>query len=124
MIILIKVKKSHKSAKPEKGDKLNITNIEIKQKFHQTSKQIFRAGLIKKLEELGIGRPSTYVSIFTKFEGNSYISIKNKSLIPTSSGKILSKFLDGFFFEFVDYQFTADLEEQLIKLLNLNLIGR
>ena len=46
-------------------------------------------------------------------ESNSYISIKNKSLTPTSRGKVLSKFLDGFFYKFVDYQFTADLEEQL-----------
>ncbi len=94
-------------------DKLEILNIETKQNFTKPPNRFSEAGLIKKLEELGIGRPSTYVSIFTKLEGNSYISIKNKSLIPTSSGKVLSKFLDGFFFEFVDYQFTADLEEQL-----------
>ena len=62
---------------------------------------------------MGIGRPSTYVSIFTKLQDRSYIEIKNKSLIPTSKGKILSKFFDGFFNQFVDYKFTANLEEQL-----------
>ena len=98
------------------GDELKLVNIEIKQNFTKPPNRFSEAGLIKKLEELGIGRPSTYVSIFTKLEGNSYIYIKNKSLIPTSSGKILSKFLDGFFFEFVDYKFTADLEEQLDKI--------
>ena len=98
------------------GDELKMVNIEIKQNFTKPPNRFSEAGLIKKLEELGIGRPSTYVSIFTKLEGNSYINIKNKSLIPTSSGKILSKFLDGFFFEFVDYKFTADLEEQLDKI--------
>ena len=98
------------------GDELKMVNIEIKQNFTKPPNRFSEAGLIKKLEELGIGRPSTYVSIFTKLEGNSYIYIKNKSLIPTSSGKILSKFLDGFFFEFVDYKFTADLEEQLDKI--------
>ena len=98
------------------GDKLNITKVDTKQNFTKPPNRFSEAGLIKKLEELGIGRPSTYVSIFTKLEGNSYISIKNKSLIPTSRGKILSKFLDGFFDKFVDYQFTADLEEQLDKI--------
>ncbi len=97
----------------KKGDILKIVNVETKQNFTKPPNRFSEAGLIKKLEELGIGRPSTYVSIFTKLEGNSYISIKNKSLIPTSRGKILSKFLDGFFYKFVDYQFTADLEEQL-----------
>ena len=53
------------------------------------------------------------VSIFTKLEDRNYITIKNKSLIPTSKGKILSKFFDSFFNQFVDYQFTANLEEQL-----------
>ena len=53
------------------------------------------------------------MSIFTKLEGNSYITIKNKSLTPTSRGKILSKIPRWFFFKFVDYEFTANLEEQL-----------
>ncbi len=97
----------------KKGDNLKIINISIKQNFTKPPNRFSEAGLIKKLEELGIGRPSTYVSIFTKLESNSYITIKNKSLIPTSRGKVLSKFLDGFFLKFVDYQFTADLEEQL-----------
>ena len=98
------------------GDIVNISKIEIKQNHTKPPNRYSEAGLIKKLEELGIGRPSTYVSIFTKLESNNYISIKNKSLIPSSRGKILSKFLDGFFFKFVDYQFTADLEEQLDEI--------
>ncbi len=100
----------------EKDEKLEISKVDIKQNFTKPPNRFSEAGLIKKLEELGIGRPSTYVSIFTRLEGNSYISIKNKSLIPTSRGKILSKFLDGFFFKFVDYRFTADLEKQLDQI--------
>lgn len=96
-----------------KGDKIQIDKVNIKQNFTKPPNRYSEAGLIKKLEELGIGRPSTYVSIFSRLESNSYITIKNKSLIPTSRGKILSKFLDGFFFKFVDYEFTANLEEQL-----------
>ena len=100
----------------EKGQKLFINSLNIKQNFTKPPNRYSEAGLIKKLEELGIGRPSTYVSIFTKLEKNTYISIKNKALIPTSKGKILSKFLDGFFDKFVDYSFTAGLEEQLDQI--------
>ena len=96
-----------------KEDKVKIKKVNIKQNFTKPPNRYSEAGLIKKLEELGIGRPSTYVSIFTRLESNSYLTIKNKSLKPTSRGKILSKFLDGFFCKFVDYEFTANLEEQL-----------
>ena len=90
--------------------------MQFKQNFTKPPNRYSEAGLIKKLEELGIGRPSTYVSIFTKLEDRKYVQIKNKALIPTSSGKILSKFLDGFFNQFVDYTFTAGLEEQLDQI--------
>ena len=108
-------KKNDSQKLPElmKNEKLKVQSLEIKQNFTKPPNRYSEAGLIKKLEELGIGRPSTYVSIFTKLEKNTYIDIKNKSLIPTGKGKILSKFLDGFFDRFVDYGFTADLEEQL-----------
>ena len=97
----------------QKNAKLNQFKIDIKQNFTKPPNRYSEAGLVKKLEELGIGRPSTYISIFTKLEERNYIIIKNKSLIPTSKGKILSKFFDSFFNQFVDYQFTANLEEQL-----------
>ena len=96
-----------------KNQHLVLTNAEIKQNFTKPPNRYSEAGLIKKLEELGIGRPSTYVSIFTKLIERNYVEIKNKALIPTSKGKVLSKFLDGFFNRFVDYKFTADLEGQL-----------
>ncbi len=95
------------------NEKLTKSQISIKQNFTKPPNRYSEAGLIKKLEELGIGRPSTYVSIFTKLQDRNYIEIKNKSLVPTAKGKILSKFFDGFFSQFVDYKFTANLEEQL-----------
>ena len=76
-------------------DELSLSEIESKQNFTKPPNRFSEAGLIKKLEELGIGRPSTYVSIFTKLEDRNYIRIENKSLIPTSTGKILSKFLES-----------------------------
>ena len=75
------------------NEKLTKSNISIKQNFTKPPNRYSEAGLIKKLEELGIGRPSTYVSIFTKLQDRSYIEIKNKSLIPTSKGKIYLNFL-------------------------------
>ena len=77
----------------EKGEKILVNNLNIKQNFTKPPNRYSEAGLIKKLEELGIGRPSTYVAIFTKLEKNTYINITNKALIPTSNGIILSKFL-------------------------------
>ncbi len=94
-------------------ENLYLIDVNSKQNFTKPPNRFSEAGLIKKLEELGIGRPSTYVSIFTKLEERNYVKIQNKSLIPTSKGKILSKFLDGFFLKFVDFKFTANLEEQL-----------
>ncbi len=96
-----------------KNEPLSLKNVETKQNFTKPPNRYSEAGLIKKLEELGIGRPSTYVSIFTKLVERNYVEIKNKALTPTSKGKVLSKFLDGFFNRFVDYKFTADLEGQL-----------
>ena len=97
-------------------DKLHQSQLETKQNFTKPPNRYSEAGLVKKLEELGIGRPATYINIFKTLEDRKYVQIKNKALIPTSSGKILSKFLDGFFNQFVDYAFTAELEEQLDRI--------
>merc|ERR1711991_1074796 len=97
-------------------DKLHQSKLETKQNFTKPPNRYSEAGLVKKLEELGIGRPATYINIFRTLEERKYVQIKNKALIPTSSGKILSKFLDGFFNQFVDYAFTAELEEQLDQI--------
>ena len=106
------------------GDIVNISKIEIKQNHTKPPNRYSEAGLIKKLEELGIGRPSTYVSIFTKLESNNYISIKNKSLIPSSRGKILSKFLDGFFLNLSIINLQLILKNSLMRLLNQKKIGK
>ena len=97
-------------------EKLHQSKLETKQNFTKPPNRYSEAGLVKKLEELGIGRPATYINIFKTLEDRKYVQIKNKTLIPTSSGKILSKFLDGFFNQFVDYAFTAELEEQLDQI--------
>ena len=97
----------------EEKEELNLKKIEDKQCFTSPPNRFSEAGLIKKLEELGIGRPSTYASIIKKLKEKNYVEMKNKSMIPNAKGKILSKFLENFFNEFVEYEFTANLEKQL-----------
>jgi len=69
--------------------------------------------LVKKLEELGIGRPSTYASIISVISNRGYADINNKRFFPTDRGKLLSAFLEKLFTKYVDYDFTAKLEDQL-----------
>ena len=99
-------------------DKENLNFLEFKcdQHFTKPPNRFSEAGLIKRLEELGIGRPSTYASIILKLKQKNYVFMKNKSLVPNSKGRILSKFLEKYFFDFVEYKFTAQLEEQLDKI--------
>ena len=100
----------------KKGQVLRKTREIPKQNFTKPPNRYSEAGLIKKLEELGIGRPSTYASIISKLKKENYVDVKNKSLIPNSKGRILSKFLEKFFEHFVEFKFTAQLEEQLDKV--------
>ena len=103
----------------ELKETLELEKIIQNQCFTKPPNRFSEAGLIKKLEELGIGRPSTYASIILKLKQKNYVEIKNKTLIPNSKGKILSKFLQNFFTDFVEYEFTAKLEEQL-DLITVN----
>ena len=104
----------------KKNEQLKISKINEKQNFTLPPNRYSEAGLIKKLEELGIGRPSTYAAIVQKLIKNNYVEIKNKSMIPNAKGKILSKFLENFFNNFVEYEFTANLEEQLDHITKAN----
>ena len=91
-----------------------ITNEFIdEQHFTQPPPRYSEASLVKKLEELGIGRPSTYASIISVISNRGYADIVNKRFFPTDRGKLLSAFLGELFSKYVDYGFTAGLEEQL-----------
>ena len=83
------------------------------QHFTQPPPRYSEASLVKKLEELGIGRPSTYASIISVISNRGYADIVNKRFFPTDRGKLLSAFLEKLFSKYVDYNFTAGLEEQL-----------
>ncbi|AZO46813.1 MAG: type I DNA topoisomerase [Mesorhizobium sp.] len=74
------------------------------------------ASLIKKLEELGIGRPSTYTAILKTLEDRDYVTIDRRKLVPQAKGRLLSAFLESFFERYVEYDFTASLEEKLDEI--------
>lgn len=76
------------------------------------------ASLIKTLEELGIGRPSTYASILSKLSERNYTQLDQRRISPTSNGRLVTAFLENYYPEYVQYDFTADLEDKLDKISN------
>ena len=103
---------------PEVKDKetVNIDKIMDKQHFTEPPPRYSEASLVKKLEELGIGRPSTYASIISVLSTRNYVDLINKKFHPTDRGKLLVAFLEKLFAKYVDYNFTADLENQLDEI--------
>ncbi len=99
-----------------KGDKIGVKSISANQHFTEPPPRYSEASLTKKLEELGIGRPSTYVSIMSTLRDRGYTRMDKKRLIPEDKGRIVIAFLESFFMRYVEYDFTADLEEQLDKV--------
>jgi DNA topoisomerase I len=87
--------------------------IEAKQHFTEPPPRYSEATLVKKMEELGIGRPSTYASTLAVLEDRGYVRIDRKRLIPDDKGRLVTAFLEAFFKRYVEYDFTADLEEKL-----------
>ena len=95
------------------GDKLDPRKIEAKQHFTEPPPRYSEATLIKKMEELGIGRPSTYASTLNVLRDREYVRIDKKRLYPEDKGRLVTAFLESFFSRYVEYDFTADLEEKL-----------
>merc|ERR1711966_10365 len=95
---------------------INIEALIDEQHFTQPPPRYSEASLVKKLEELGIGRPSTYASIISTIANRGYAEITNKRFFPTDRGKLISAFLEKLFSKYVDYNFTASLENQLDEI--------
>ncbi len=95
---------------------INIEALIEEQHFTQPPPRYSEASLVKKLEELGIGRPSTYASIISTIANRGYAEIVNKRFFPTDRGKLISAFLEKLFSKYVDYNFTAGLEDQLDEI--------
>jgi len=98
------------------GDALIINKILDEQHFTNPPPRYSEASLVKKLEELGIGRPSTYASIISVLSTRNYVELINKKFIPTDRGKLITAFLDKLFNKYVDYNFTANLEDNLDEI--------
>ena len=94
-------------------DAVKPGEVKPEQHFTQPPPRYSEASLIKRLEELGIGRPSTYTSILQTLEDRSYVRMEKKRLIPEDRGRLVTAFLTNFFERYVQYGFTADLEEKL-----------
>ncbi len=95
------------------GDELKLDKIVDEQHFTNPPPRYSEASLVKKLEELGIGRPSTYASIISVLSTRNYVELINKKFNPTDRGKLITAFLDKLFNKYVDYNFTAKLEDSL-----------
>ncbi|MEX1108011.1 MAG: type I DNA topoisomerase [Dongiaceae bacterium] len=96
-----------------KGDRPALSDVRPEQHFTQPPPRYSEASLVKKLEELGIGRPSTYASIIQVLQDRNYVRIDKKRFIPEDRGRLVVAFLTEFFQRYVEYGFTADLESQL-----------
>jgi DNA topoisomerase-1 len=99
--------------KLKQGDTITPKEIKPEQHFTQPPPRYSEASLIKRLEELGIGRPSTYTSILQTLEDRAYVRIDKKRLVPEDRGRLVTAFLTNFFDRYVQYGFTADLETKL-----------
>ena len=95
---------------------INIDSLLDEQHFTQPPPRYSEASLVKKLEELGIGRPSTYASIISVISTRGYAETLNKRFHPTDRGKLITAFLEKLFSKYVDYNFTARLENQLDEI--------
>ena len=96
-----------------KGAALDPRNIEAKQHFTEPPPRYTEATLIKKMEELGIGRPSTYATTLNVLRDREYVRLDKRRLYPEDKGRLVTAFLESFFRRYVEYDFTADLEEKL-----------
>jgi len=98
------------------GECIKAKEVQSEQHFTQPPSRYTEASLIKTLEELGIGRPSTYAPIITTILNRRYVVLKNKSFQPTELGILVNDLLEQYFNDIVDVKFTADLEEKLDKI--------
>jgi len=95
------------------GERIALRQIRTEQHFTEPPPRYSEASLVKALEEFGIGRPSTYASIISTLQDREYVEMDKKRFIPTDVGRVVNKFLTNYFTQYVDYDFTARLEDEL-----------
>ncbi len=102
----------------KEGDRVKLTGIVPTQHFTEPPPRFSEASLVKALEEYGIGRPSTYASIISTLRDRQYVDIESRRFTATDIGKIVSRFLTQYFTTYVDYDFTAKMEDSLDAVAN------
>ena len=100
------------------GDGLKRQSLAVTQHFTEPPPRFSEASLVKRMEELGIGRPSTYASILQVLKDRGYVKLEKKRLHGEDKGRVVVAFLESFFSRYVEYDFTANLEEQLDRISN------
>jgi DNA topoisomerase I len=102
----------------DRGDAVKIEKLYGEQHFTQPPPRFSEASLVKALEQYGIGRPSTYASIISTLVNREYVTLDKKRFMPTDVGRIVNKFLTEHFAHWVDYEYTAKLEDELDDISN------
>jgi DNA topoisomerase-1 len=97
----------------EEGDRIALDELLTEQHFTEPPPRFSEATLVKALEEYGIGRPSTYASIISTLRNREYVEMENRRFIATDVGRVVNRFLTEFFSQYVDYDFTARMEDSL-----------
>jgi DNA topoisomerase I len=100
------------------GDAVKIQKLYGEQHFTQPPPRYSEASLVKALEQYGIGRPSTYASIISTLVNREYVTLDKKRFMPTDVGRVVNKFLTDHFAHWVDYEFTAKMEDELDDISN------
>ena len=107
------IKKESNLPDMKEGDVLKLDEIRAEQHFTEPPPRYSEASLVKAMEEYGIGRPSTYASIMSTLVRRHYTELETRRFRPTDTGRVVERFLENHFNEYVDYEFTARLENQL-----------
>ncbi len=108
----------------EKGEQLLAQSLSPEQHFTQPPPRFSEASLVKKMEELGIGRPSTYVPVLQLLQDRGYVKLEKRYFVPHVRGRLVTSFLNHYFSQYVKYDFTARIEEQLDEISNGSLDWR
>ncbi len=98
------------------GELVGLETLSADQHFTEPPPRFSEATLVKAMEEIGIGRPSTYATIVQVLQAREYVTLENKKFYPTDVGRVLTKFLSSSFGDYVDYEFTARLEDELDEI--------
>jgi len=106
------------------GERLSAQKIKADQHFTEPPPRFSEASLVKRMEELGIGRPSTYASILGTLKDREYVLLDKKRLHATDKGMLVTAFLGSFFARYVEFDFTAELEEDLDRIANHELFWK